>query len=134
MNPVFTGKIEKGKIILDNPNRYLVQISRLEGQRIEVVLRKQKETRSDNQNKYMWGVVYEILSEQLGYSTEEIHEIMKYKFLRATMGGGGQVYELVKSTTKLSTTEMETYLENIRRFASAELNCYIPLPNECEAA
>jgi len=57
MNPVFSGKIEKGKVILDNHNRYLVQISRLEGQRVEVVLRKQKSTRSLNQNNYYWGVV-----------------------------------------------------------------------------
>jgi hypothetical protein len=134
MNPVFSGRIEQGKVKLDNHNRYLVQISKLEGQRIELVLRKQRETRSDNQNKYMWGVVYEILSQQLGYETEEIHEIMKYKFLRATKGGGGQVFDLVRSTTKLNTTEMETYLEKIRRFASMELNCFIPLPNECEAA
>jgi hypothetical protein len=134
MNPVFSGKIEKGKVLLDNPNRYLVQLSKLEGQRVEVVLRKQRAARSNNQNSYMWGVVYEIISEHLGYSTEEIHEIMKYKFLRATMGGGGKVYELVKSTAKLNTAEMETYLENIRRFAATELNCFIPLPNEVEAA
>jgi hypothetical protein len=130
MNPVFSGKIEKGKVLLDNPNRYLVHLSRLEGKRIELVLRKERETRSNNQNSYMWGVVYEILSQHLGYTPEEIHEVMKFKFLRSFKNE----LEYVKSTTKLNTTEMETYLENIRRFAATELNCIIPNPNECEAA
>ncbi len=134
MNPVFSGKIEQGKVKLDNPNRYLVQISRLEGQRIEVVLRKQKSQRSLNQNNYMWGVVYEILSEHLGYSTEEIHEICRFMFLRSTMGGGGKVFDLVKSTAKLNTADFEVYLDKVRMWAAQELNCYIPLPNEVEAA
>ena len=133
MNPVFSGKIEKGKIILDNPNRYLVQISRLEGQRIEAVLRKQKSTRSLNQNNYYWGVVLELLSDN-GNTPEEWHEMCRQMFLKAFKAVNGKELEYVRSTTKLSTTEMEVYLENIRRWAAQELNCYIPLPNECEAA
>lgn len=132
MNPVFSGKIEKGKVILDNPNRYLVQISRLEGQRIEVVLRKQKSTRSLKENNYYHGVVVAILAEYCGYEPDEMHEALKEKFLAAAMDEHG--LRKRKSTKKLTTTEMEDYLERIRRWAAQELNCYIGLPNECEAA
>jgi hypothetical protein len=134
MNPIFSGKIDRGKVLLDNPNKYLVQIGKLEGQRIEVVLRKQKTSRSNNQNSYYWGVVLELLT-CTGYTAEEMHEIMKYKFLQTIKiipDKKGMPY--IKSTTKLNTIEMEEYLEKIRRFASMELNCFIPLPNEVEAA
>jgi hypothetical protein len=130
MNPVFSGIIEKGKIKLDNHNRYLVQISRLEGQRIEVVLRKQKAARSNNQNSYYWGVCLEILSNHLGYTADEMHEILKFKFLKTVKAD----MEYIKSTTKLNTAEFEEYLTKIKQWAAAELNCYIPDPNECEAA
>jgi hypothetical protein len=130
MNPVFSGRIEQGKVKLDNPNRYLVQIGRLEGQRIEVVLRKQKTSRSNNQNAYYWGVVLEILSEHLGYTPDEMHEILKFKFLKTVKAD----MEYVKSTTKLNTVEFEDYLTKIKQWAASELSCVIPDPNECEAA
>lgn len=132
MNPVFSGRIEKGKVLLDNQNRYLVQLSKLEGQRIELVLRKEKSKRSINQNNYYFGVVVEILADYCGYEREEMHEALKEKFLSAIPDDHG--LRKIKSTTKLNTIEMEEYLEKIRRWASVELNCYIPNPNESEAA
>jgi len=42
----------------------------------------------------------------------------------------GNEHLYVKSTTQLSTLEMENYLEEIRRFASIKLNLIVPLPNE----
>jgi hypothetical protein len=133
MNPVFSGKIEQGKVLLDNPNRYLVQISRLEGQRIEVVLRKQKSTRSINQNNYYWGVVLELLSDN-GNTPDEWHEMCRQMFLKSFKTVNNKEIEFARSTTKLNTTEFEEYLEKIRRWAATELNCFIPLPNEVEAA
>ncbi len=131
MNPVFSGRIEKGKVILDNPNRYLVQIARLEGQRIESVLRKQKAERSNQQNNYYWGVVIEILGGYTGYTAEEMHEALKEKFLSAIPDEHG--LRKIKSTTKLSTAEFTDYLDKIKRWAVIELGCYIPDPNEVAA-
>jgi len=132
MNPVFSGKIEQGKVKLDSPNRYLVQISRLEGQRIEVVLRKQKVERSNQQNSYYWGVIIEILKNHTGYTKDEMHEALKEKFLSAIPDEHG--LKKIRSTAKLNTTEFEEYLDKVRMLAAQNLNCYIPLPNEVEAA
>jgi len=132
MTPIFTGRVKYGKFVLDNPNKYLVWLSKLEGQYIELVVRKQKSQRSLNQNNYMWGVVYEILSQHLGYTTDEIHEICKFKFLRIIKVRGDEIggMEYVRSTTKLNTSEFEEYLEKIKRWSAEELNCFIPDPNE----
>ena len=78
-----------------------------------------------DQNEYYWGVVLETLSDT-GYSTEELHEIFKFKFLQDKI----KHHSIIKSTSQLDTKEMEEYLENIRRFASLELGISIPLPNE----
>lgn len=128
MNPIFTGKVDRGKVVLDNPNRYSVHLSKYEGKRVELVLRLQKSQRSLNQNRYYFGVCLEILSQHLGYTSDEMHEICKFKFLKTMKAG----LEYVRSTTKLNTSEMEEYLEKIRKWADIELNCFVPLPNECE--
>jgi hypothetical protein len=131
MNPIFTGIIRQGKKIYDNPNRYLVQLSKLEGKRFEEILRQQKSQRSLNQNNYYWGVVLEILSGHTGYTADDMHEILKFKFLRFVIRiDNDEGMEYVKSTTKLNTTEFEAYLTKIKQWAETKLNCFIPNPNE----
>jgi len=134
MNPIFTGKVERGKVLLDSPSRYLVHLSKYEGKRIELVLRLQKSQRSLNQNNYYFGVVVEILSGHTGYTAEEMHEILKYKFLKTIKvipDKEGMPY--IKSTTKLNTGEFEEYLAKIKQWAAQELDVFIPDPNDYEA-
>jgi len=85
-----------------------------------------KMTRSDKQNRYMWGVVYKIIGDEVGYLPEEIHQLMGKQFL--SYESKGEMF--VKSTTKLKTGDMEEYLANVRRFAAMELSCFVPLPSE----
>ena len=132
MNPVHRGKIEKGRKIYDNPSRYLVLLSKLEGKRFEEVIRKEKSKRSLSQNSYYWGVVVEILRDYFVYEedeAEEVHDGLKLKFLRIHEG---EALETMRSTTKLNTAEFEDYLEKIRRWASKEHGVYIPSPNEID--
>ena len=87
-----------------------------------------KMTRSQKQNKYMWGLVYKTISNDLGYTPDEIHQLMAEKFLSYEKKGK----TFVLSTATLNTKEMEAYLEDVRRFASMELSCFIPLPGETD--
>ncbi|MDD5061962.1 MAG: hypothetical protein PHN44_06775 [Candidatus Marinimicrobia bacterium] len=130
-NPIFKGLIEKGKIKTETPGKFAVYLAGLEGKRVEVIVRKEKSKRSLRENSYYWGVVIEILSNFTGYESEEMHEALKFKFLRTHEG---EALESVKSTTKLNTAEFEDYLERIRRWAAQEYNCFIPLPNEVDFA
>lgn len=91
---------------------------------------KIRKPRSTPQNRYLWGVVYELLSAHTGYTTDEIHEICKHKFLKAFIEIAGEEIEITKSTTSLTTVEMENYLTKIREWASIHLQLSIPEPNE----
>lgn len=93
---------------------------------------KQHEIRSNEQNKYMWGVVYKLIAEHTGYTIEEVHEICKAKFNYLMRNIGSEWISIARSTTDLRTNEMEKYLSDIRQWASLELSVYIPLPNEVE--
>jgi len=125
MKPIFHGKVKGGKLVLDAPQNYLVELSKLEGQRIELTICKERHQRSLSQNKYYWGVIIEILSDNFGYEKEEMHEELKRKFnpkpsridYDKTFGG---------STAKLSTAEFTEYIDGIVRWASTEYQIIFP--------
>ena len=88
-----------------------------------------EKNRSLRQNSYYWGVVTKLLSDHFGYTPDETHESLKMEFLKVHNDGKP---DTIKSTTNLSTAEMEDYLSRVRIWASAEWQVFIPEPNECE--
>lgn len=126
MIPVFTGMVDNGGLRFDRKSVVDNYMCTLIGQRVEVIIRKPRTKRSDVQNSYYWGVVIELLSKELGYDKDEMHEILKYKFLQSNAMG----MPYVKSTTKLSTGEFEEYLSKIKQWAAEFLHIVIPDPNE----
>ena len=126
MIPIFTGSVDNGGLKFDRRSSVDEYIGTLIGQRVEVIIRKPRTKRSDVQNSYYWGVVIELLSKELGYDKDELHEILKYKFLQSNAMG----MPYIKSTTKLSTGEFEEYLSKIKRWAAESLHIVIPDPYE----
>lgn len=87
--------------------------------------------RSSNQSRYYWGIVVGAIANSTGHSSLEIHEILRMMFLpHETVSLKGNDYIVPRSTTELSTSEMEEYLSRIRAWAGTELSIPIPLPNE----
>jgi len=117
-----------GKLNLENCKGFQDRVKLLKEKRHVLMISEDTLTRSEKQNRYMWGCVYKIMGDELGYLPDECHQLMQKQFLKYESQGEW----FVKSTTKLNTKEMEEYLENVRRFASMELSIYVPLPNETE--
>ncbi len=130
MNPIFLATITKGKVVFNNVDNFNHYLLSLESKDVEVIVRKWQKTRSNEQNAYMWGVVYQLISETTGYTPDEVHDAMRVMFL---MDRSRNIPTL-RSTTQLTTVEMENYLESIRQWAAVELSCVIPLPNEVDYA
>ena len=130
MIPIHKGVITDGKLILESPSKFTSYLETLEGKHVEVTVRKQRSQRSLSQNNYYFGVVVKILSDETGYELEEMHDILKYQFLKK--GGENGEFERIISTSTLTTAEFEEYLEKIRRWAAGVLNINIPAPNEAE--
>jgi hypothetical protein len=124
MTPLFNATTDGSKLIFEAPIRVSNYLRTLKEQKLEVIVRKLRSQRSTLQNNYYFGVVVEILSKHTGYTSDEMHEILKYKFLKVK----GKM-EYIQSTTKLTTAEFESYLEKIKQWAALDLDCYIPDPN-----
>ena len=124
---IFVGSVKEGKLILDLPssfNRYLIT---LEGKRVTCEVKRFVKKRTDPQNKFYWAVVVDILSKELGYEKEEIHLMLRERFLRIHDERHPD-FVIAKSTTKLNTQEFNEYIEAIQRWAAQELQIYIPDP------
>jgi hypothetical protein len=129
MQPIFRGKVEKGKLLLDDPSRYLVRIASLEGKKIELTLKKSQETRSLQSNRYYWGVVVKVLADHCGYDSDEMHEALKFKFLSdKCMDDKGLVR--IGSTASLTVDEFIQYTNKVVMWAAQDLQVYIPDPTQ----
>ena len=106
-----------------------------DGWEMELTLSRRRATRSPQANAYYWGVVLHALSEYTGYTVDELHDICKAKFLPKKLAiskSNGEIvdeYVLGGSTRSLNTNDFYEYVERVRQWA-AELDCYIPDPNE----
>lgn len=111
-----------------------------------VRIETEKKSRTQRQNRYLWGVVYKtIVDNDPGFFSNEItaamlrkhhltitdlvHEYCKDQFL------GGFVFlqtdhqvEMRASTAKLDRQAFNEYVEAIRRWAASELEVFIPDP------
>lgn len=128
MNPIFTGKVENQTLVLDSPNKFRDYLFTLQDKRVDIVVGIPKKQRSNQENRYYWGVVIKLLSDHLGYTDEEMHDALKMLFLK----DNSREIPTLRSTTELTTIEFEKYLENIKMWAANIMNVYIPDPNEVE--
>lgn len=95
----------------------------------ENIVRKPRKNRSLNQNNYYHGVVVKMIADELGYENpNDVHMELRRLFLKVS----DKPLLKTRSTTTLTTSEMEDYLAKIRIWALSELNITIPLPNEVE--
>jgi cytoskeletal protein RodZ len=107
------------------------------GKEVTITIEKKKKRRSVPQNSYYWGCVLPILKAAIYDSWGEVKSIdeihnwakMQFNYTEKINETTGEVVKLPKSTTQNTTTDQETYHEEIRRFAHEWFNVEIPLPN-----
>jgi hypothetical protein len=129
--PVFLGSVDRGRLVLDDPSRFHAHLRGLDKKRVEVVVRRQRRIRSLDQNRYYWGVVVKMLADGFGYEPEEMHEALKFQFLRVP-SAEGRPLETVRSTASLSTVEFMDYIAAVQRWAAAEYCICIPDPGQVD--
>ena len=82
----------------------------------QVTIRPYKTKRSNAQNARYWAFLT-AFGNHLGYTSEEVHELCKYKFLREYVTVNGEEMIKLKSTPKTNTKEFAEYCEACERWA-----------------
>lgn len=134
MSAETTGLVKAGRLEIRKRKQFKESLRRMRDGAVRVTVERVHATRSLQQSRYYWGVVVELLSDHTGYTPDEIHELLKAKFipkkLAVTDGNGEIVGEFVigGTTTKLNKIEFGEYIESIRQWA-AEIGVVIPDPD-----
>jgi hypothetical protein len=95
-----------------------------------VEVKPHSERRSDQQNRYLWGVCYPALAAHTGHDPEDLHEFLLGEHF------GWESYEVMtmhrkrpqRRSSKMSRAEFAEYVEFVQRKA-ANIGCYIPDPD-----
>lgn len=131
---VMSARLESGVLHL---NRTRLK-ERLAGERdglYSVTIERRHATRSAAQNAWYHGVILKLLSEHTGYTHDEMHEYCKLKFNSRIVTVATDTGEIIDeqrvglTTTRLNKLTFGEYCEQIRQWAAAELQVYIPDPD-----
>jgi len=109
---------------------FLEALSKDKAWRVEVS--EWKPRRSDEQNRYLWGVVYQTIADHLeGWDKKDIHEFcLGQCFGWETIEGFGKKKQKpVRRSSKLTKQEFVDYVAWIQREMAGH-GIYIPDPNE----
>ena len=109
----FAGKVEKGKLTLDDLFAFKDYLKEIEGD-VHLEIKSVEKVRSPQQNAY-YRVIIRILSKELGYEEDEMHKTIKEKYN-------------IKSTKQLSKPEFTELLEQVKRWASIDMGIALPNP------
>lgn len=101
----------------ENLENLITKLKELDfSKRWRVTIVEAKANRSLEQNERLWEL-YTSIGNHLGIEKDKIHELMGYKFLRYQTEIAGTPVELIKSSTKLTTSEMSEYQHQIEIWA-----------------
>tara|TARA_R100000781_G_scaffold26044_2_gene19133 strand:+ start:694 stop:1074 length:381 start_codon:yes stop_codon:yes gene_type:complete len=117
------GRVENGKLI-SSLNEKSLKI--FEGEEVEIRIRVRSNNRSNEQNSLYWKWI-EILSNDLGYTKTELHELIKYKFLkRESKNKDGETTVVIKSTSTLTIKEFNEFMNDILYWSNNTLEISLP--------
>jgi hypothetical protein len=101
-----------------------------EGKTVELVMRRYYPQRSDEQNRYWWGVVVHLIAERTGFPKDDVHELLMAKFTSQEAVVEGAKTRIRKSSTELNTQEFTDLIEQTIAWAAEKLDLVIPTPEE----
>ena len=117
------GRVNNGKLI-STLNEKSLNI--FEGEEVEIRIRVRSNNRSNEQNSLYWKWI-EILSNDLGYTKTELHELIKYKFLkRESKNKDGESTVVIKSTSTLTIKEFNDFMNDILYWSNNTLEISLP--------
>ena len=132
------GTIKDGELHINYRTKFIEALKNFADCRVKLTVQKLYKKRSVEQNNYYHAVI--VLCYQQGVLAEwgeslthdQAHEHLKANcnYEEHVNTNTGETIKLAKSTTKLTTVEMEEYNERCRRFIFEWFGITVPLPNE----
>lgn len=134
--PVFTGVVDlAGQLHLDARVAFSAVLKKFRGQHVELVIRKKRQTRSLQANRYWWGVIIPLIAEELGYLPHE-HDAVHDAVIRHLVGvrpGSDPRLQIRATTHDMDTEDFGMLIEHAIIWAASDLGIVIPDPHSVES-
>lgn len=101
------------KLVLNSPKWYANQLQKFkDGENVTLMIHNRKPKRSEQQNRYYWGVYLPLIAEKTGeQNIDRLHELFKGLFLTsAVVQVLGKAVRMKKSTTQLNKVGFSEYI------------------------
>ena len=114
--------------IADNLRAFVM--SALPGKRLRVEVSEFRKRRSQEQNAYLWGVVYKTLTDATGNAADDLHTYFLGEWAGwETINVMGSLRRVpVRRSSKMTTVEFSEYVAFIQQRAAETVGVFIPDP------
>lgn len=123
----FTAVIKQGEhhneLVVGSPRWFHHQLNKFKpGEKVTLVIHNKRPKRSEQQNRYYWGVYLPAIAKETGESElDRLHELFKGKFLsQGIVQVLGEKVRMKKSSTELGVGEFSQYIMDIEAFTGVE--------------
>ena len=127
----YCSTVTNGRLQKSTANAIRSDLAGFEGKRVEITISRAKSKRSTLQNALYW-VYVTILADELGYTKQEMHDVIKYKFLKyeKVFEKTGEILMTFGSTTQLSRSDFADLIDELQRWAAESLGVVLPEPGK----
>jgi len=135
---IYISSVKNGRLQANISKMITSDLQRYEGKDVLIRIGLKRKVRSENQNRYYWGVVCRSLRDGVkdtwgeDIDSEAAHDILKTEcnYKEVVKEDSGELLKIPVSTSALNTLQFEEYLERCRKFIYQWFGIVVPLPNE----
>lgn len=134
--PVWTGIVTPaGALKLDARDLFSAYVRRLKNTPITLVLKRRSRAKSSQQLGYLFGVVYPVIADELGYRAYEVEQVHD-AIMRELRGLRPEPnpLKLRVSLAEMTHEEVSGYIEDVRHWAVTAYGIVTPDAGKAEAA
>ncbi|HWO88903.1 MAG TPA: hypothetical protein VNL98_07110 [Gemmatimonadales bacterium] len=135
VTPVFVGTVDgEGRLRLEGRQLFDRYLQRLKNRPVELTIKVRSRRKSHSLMGYLWGVVYPVIAEALGYADYEI-DALHDALMREVRGLKPEPNPLGLrvSLATMDHDEASAYVTDVRHYALMELGIVTPDPERVEA-
>lgn len=119
------GKVTDGKIIPYNNSEFVNWIKAKEGEDLEIVVRVTKNSKTFRQLRLVYRM-YSLISDYTGYEVNEVHVLMKSKFLEPQIYEiGDEIITECATLADISKKELSVYINQVADWAAREFHLVV---------
>lgn len=134
----YLSNVKEGKLQKNVSQTIAIDIKQFEGKRVRINIEQLRSVRSEQQNRYYWGVViqYQLdcFKERWGemYTKEQVHDWNKANIFctEKVDESTGEIFKIPGTSVVRGKLVFEERMEQIRQFFQEKFDWIIPMPNE----